>query len=168
MDDEYGIIIYSTIQYPRKMQSRFAHKIYPHDNSILMAEDNPDDVIITKRAWKKGQIQNPLHIVNNGEEAIEFLHKKGSYTDAPTPSLILLDLKMPRMDGFEVLSILKGDNQFRTIPIIVLTTSDRDIDIKRAYRLGCNSYICKPVNFEKFKKVLMEIQQYWLILCKIP
>ena len=78
-----------------------------------MVEDNLDDVIITKRAWKNGQIQNPLYIVNNGEEAIEFLYKKGSYTDAPTPSLMLLDLKMPRMDGFEVLSIIKNDNRFK-------------------------------------------------------
>jgi CheY-like chemotaxis protein len=150
------------------MQSNVTHKIYPQDHSILMAEDNPDDIIITKRAWKNGRIQNPLYVVKNGEEAIEFLYKKGSYTDAPTPSLMLLDLKMPRMDGFEVLSKLKNDIRFRKMPIIVLTTSDRDKDIERAYQLGCNSYICKPVNFENFIKVVMDIQQYWLILCKIP
>ena len=146
----------------------FTVTINPCDHSILMAEDNHDDVMITQRAWKKGQIINPLYIVNNGEEAIEFLYKKGSYTDAPTPSLMLLDLKMPRMDGFEVLGKLKGDNRFRKIPIIVLTTSDRGKDIERAYDLGCNSYICKPMNFENFIKVVIEIQQYWLILCKIP
>ena len=150
------------------MQPGVTQTINPSDHSILMAEDNSDDVMITKRALKKGQIINPLYIVNNGEEAIEFLYKKGRYTDAPTPSLMLLDLKMPRMDGFEVLGKLKGDNRFRKMPIIVLTTSDRDKDIKRAYDLGCNSYICKPVNFENFIKVVIQIQQYWLILCKIP
>ncbi len=150
------------------MQPSAHTRIYDHDHSILMAEDSPDDIIITKRAWKVGHIQNPLYIVNNGEEAIEFLYKKGSYTDVPTPSLMLLDLKMPRMDGFEVLSKLKRDNQFRKMPIIVLTTSDRDKDIERAYHLGCNSYICKPMNFEKFIKAVLDIQQYWLNLSKIP
>ena len=150
------------------MQPGVTSTINPCDHSILMAEDNSDDVIITQRAWKKGQIKNPLYIVNNGEEAIEFLYKKGDYSDAPTPALMLLDLKMPRMDGFEVLGKLKSDRQFKRMPIIVLTTSDRDKDIKRAYDLGCNSYICKPVNFENFIKAVIEIQQYWLILCKIP
>ena len=149
------------------MQPGSTVTINPYGNSILMAEDNPDDIMITQRAWKKGQIKNPLYIVNNGEETIEFLYKKGSYIDAPTPSLLLLDLKMPRMDGFEVLSKLKGDSRFRKMPIIVLTTSDREKDIERAYNLGCNSYICKPMTFENFIKVVIEIQQYWLFLCKI-
>lgn len=150
------------------MQLGFTVKIHSNDHSILMAEDNPDDIMITQKAWKEGQITNPLYIVNNGEEAIEFLNKKGSYNDAPSPSLLLLDLKMPRMDGFEVLSKIKGDDRFRKMPIIVLTTSDREEDIERAYDLGCNSFICKPMNFENFVKVMIEIQQYWLILCKIP
>ena len=149
------------------MQSRHS-PINPYDHPILMAEDNPDDILITQRAWKKGLIKNPLHIVNNGEEAIEFLYKKGRYTEAPTPALMLLDLKMPRMDGFEVLSQLKSDNKCKKMPIIVLTSSTRDKDIDRAYDLGCNSYICKPVSFENFIKAVIEIQQYWLFLCKIP
>ena len=149
------------------MQSSHA-PVNPEDHAILMAEDNQDDILITERAWKRAQIKNPLHIVRDGEEAIEFLYKKGPYKNAPTPSLMLLDLKMPRMNGFEVLSKLKSDNRCKKMPIIVLTTSPREKDIDRAYELGCNSYICKPVNFENFIKAVIEIHQYWLILCKIP
>ena len=142
--------------------------ISSHDYPILMAEDNQNDIIITRRAWIKGQIQNKLFIVNNGEEAIDFIFKKGSYTDVPTPAIMLLDLKMPKMDGFEVLESIKTSDQYKRIPIIVLTTSDREQDIQRAYDLGCNSYIVKPVNFESFIKAVIEIHQYWLIQCKIP
>ena len=143
-------------------------QINPQDHPILMAEDSPDDILITRRAWKKGNIRNPLHVVKDGEEAIDFIYKKGRHTKAPKPSLMLLDLKMPKMDGFEVLSQLKSDNKYKKMPILVLTSSDRDQDVDRAYELGCNSYICKPVNFENFIKVVIEIQQYWLVLCKIP
>lgn len=140
----------------------------PQNYPILMAEDNQDDIIITKRAWKKGQIKNDLYIVNNGEEALDFVFKRGSYADAPTPAIMLLDLKMPRMDGFEVLESLKKSEQYKKIPIIVLTTSEREQDIKKAYNLGCNSYIVKPVNFENFIKSVIEIHKYWIIQCKIP
>ena len=140
----------------------------PNDHPILMAEDNPDDIFITRRAWKKGNIRNPLHVVKDGEEAIEFLYKRGGHISAPTPSLMLLDLKMPRMDGFEVLEILKNDRNLKKMPIIVLTTSPREKDIDRAYELGCNSYICKPVNYDNFLRAVIEIHHYWLILCKIP
>ena len=102
------------------------------------------------------------------EEALDFIFKKGSYTDVPTPAIMLLDLKMPKMDGFEVLESIKKSDQYKRIPIIVLTTSDREQDIQRAYDLGCNSYIVKPVNFESFIKAVIEIHQYWLIQCKIP
>jgi len=149
------------------MQSSFTH-INPDDHVILMAEDSQDDILIAKRAWKTGQIKNPLHVVRDGEEAIDFLYKKGDYKDAPTPALMLLDLNMPKMNGFEVLSTLKSDEKRKKMPIIVLTSSPRDKDIDRAYELGCNSYICKPVNFENFIKAVIEIHQYWLILCKIP
>jgi len=142
--------------------------ISSHDYPILMAEDNQDDIIITQRAWIKGQIQNKLFIVNNGEEVIDFIFKKGSYTDVPTPAIMLLDLKMPKMDGFEVLELIKTSDQYKRIPIIVLTTSDREQDIQRAYDLGCNSYIVKPVNFESFIKAVIESHHFWLIQCKIP
>ena len=146
-----------------------SHKVYdPEKYPILLAEDNLDDVLITKRAWQKGQIKNKLYVVNDGEEALEFLFKKGRYVDAPSPSLLLLDLKMPRVDGFEVLEKIKTNQELKKIPIIVLTSSRRDLDIDRAYELGCNSYIVKPVNFENFIEAVVEIQRYWLILCEIP
>lgn len=138
------------------------------DDPVLLVEDNPDDVLITKRAWKKGCIKNSLHVVNNGEEALQFLRREKDYADAPTPCLILLDLKMPRMDGFEALEEIKGDNELKSIPVIVLTSSDRDQDVERAYKLGCNSYIVKPINFENFIEAIVEINRYWLNICKMP
>lgn len=135
---------------------------------ILLVEDNPDDVLITKRAFKKGKIKNKLYTVENGIEAIRFLNKEGDYPDAPTPALILLDINMPLMNGFQVLEKIKGDPKLRSIPVIMLTTSERDSDIDRAYALGCNSYIVKPVNFQKFLDVVINAQEYWLQLCKVP
>jgi CheY-like chemotaxis protein len=140
----------------------------PHNHPILMAEDNLDDVLITRRAWKKGNIKNKLYIVNDGEEALDFLYKRGQYADAPSISLILLDLNMPKMNGFEVLETIKNDAGLRSIPVIVLTTSNRSRDIRRAYHLGCNSYITKPVGYENFLKAVIEIQRYWIIQCEIP
>jgi CheY-like chemotaxis protein len=137
------------------------------DSQVLLVEDNPDDVLITQRALRKGSIKNTLHVVNDGEEALCFLYKKEEYCDAPTLCLILLDLNMPRMDGFEVLETIKGDDTLKCIPVIILTSSERSKDIERAYRLGCNSYIRKPVNFEQFIKVLVETKRYWLTFCEI-
>ena len=135
---------------------------------ILLVEDSENDVLITRRAWKKGHIKNPLHVVNDGEEAIGFLRREGSHAGAPKPSLILLDLKMPKMDGFEVLQEIKRDARTRSIPVIVLTSSNRSSDIDRAYELGCNSYIVKPVNFEKFINAIVGLSHYWLEICTIP
>jgi CheY-like chemotaxis protein len=140
----------------------------PDRYSFLMAEDNPDDILITKRAWKKGNIKNKLHIVNDGEETLDFLYKKGEYVDAPSISLMLLDLNMPKMNGFEVLETIKKDTGLKSLPVIVLTTSNRDEDIQRAYDLGCNSYIVKPVNYDNFLKAVIEIQRYWILLCELP
>lgn len=138
------------------------------DKPVLLVEDNPDDVLITRRAWKKGGLKNQLCIVNNGEEALMFLRRGEGYVDAPTPCLILLDLKMPRMDGFDVLEIIKDEDTLRSIPVIILTSSERDKDIERAYQLGCNSYIKKPVNFNNFIEAITEIKRFWLTLSKIP
>ena len=140
----------------------------PEKCPILLAEDNPDDILITKRAWSKGLIKNKLYIVNNGEEALMFLYKQGEYSNAPTPGLMLLDLNMPRVDGFEVLKTVKRDAKLKRLPIIVLTTSNRDLDIQRAYDLGCNSYILKPVSYEKFIEAINTIQIYWMTMCEIP
>ena len=140
----------------------------PNMYSFLMAEDSPDDIVITKRAWKKGNIKNKLYIVNNGEETLDFLYKRGKFADAPSISLLLLDLKMPRMNGFEVLEVIKKDAGLKRIPVIVLTSSNRGRDVERAYDLGCNSYIVKPVGYDNFLKAVIEIQRYWILLCEIP
>jgi two-component system, chemotaxis family, response regulator Rcp1 len=135
---------------------------------ILLVEDNPDDVLITQRAFKKGMIKNKLYTVENGIEALKFLHKEEEYSDAPVPALILLDINMPLMNGFQVLEKIKNDDELQKIPVIMLTTSERDSDIEKAYSLGCNSYIVKPVNFQKFLEVVVNAQEYWLKISKIP
>jgi len=138
------------------------------DFPILLVEDNPDDVLILKRSWKKRDIRNPMYVVNDGEEALQFLKREGNYVDAPTPGLIILDLNMPKKDGFEVLENIKCNDLLRSIPVIILTSSDRDKDIKRAYQLGCNCYIVKPVSSKKLDDIVSKIREFWLNLCKIP
>jgi CheY-like chemotaxis protein len=136
--------------------------------SILLVEDNPDDIIITKRALQKGKVKNRLYIVHDGEEALHFLKRTGPYEDAPKPALILLDLKMPKVNGFEVLEEIKQDKDLKSIPIIMLTTSAREIDIEKAYQLGCNNYIIKPVSFENFIQTVIKMKEYWLNISRIP
>ena len=138
------------------------------ENPVLLVEDNLDDVLITKRAWKKGKIKNQLYVVNDGEEALDFLHKRNSHLDAPKISLMLLDLKMPKMNGFEVLEHIKQDEKLRRLPVVMLTTSPRSSDIEKAYDLGCNSYIVKPVGFTNFIESVLKIEQFWLELAAIP
>jgi len=135
---------------------------------ILLVEDNEDDIMITKRALEKGQIKNNLYVTRDGEEALDFLRRKGRYREAPRPGFILLDLKMPKLDGFEVLEEIKKDRNLKSIPVVVLTTSGRDEDVEQAYDLGCNNYIVKPVSFEKFIKTVTEIKEYWLTISRIP
>ena len=135
---------------------------------ILLVEDNFDDILITKRAMAKGRISNKLYIVHDGEEALDFFRKQGKYKDAPTPTLVLLDLKMPKLDGFGVLKVVKSDENLKSIPIIVLTSSERDKDIDLAYKLGANNYIMKPVNFDSFIKTIISIKYYWLTISKVP
>ena len=135
---------------------------------ILLVEDNLDDVLITQRAMAKGRIRNKLYITHDGEEAIDFFKKQGKFKDVPRPTLVLLDLKMPKLDGFGVLKQVKSDENLKSIPIIVLTSSGRDKDIDLAYKLGCNSYIMKPVNFDNFIKTVLSIEYYWLTISKVP
>jgi len=138
--------------------------------TILLVEDNPDDVFITKRAYKKAEINRNtvLRVVNNGKEALKFLYKEEEYNDAPTPSLILLDLNMPKIDGFRVLEKIKNDDDLKRIPVIVFTSSDQIEDIERAYKLGCNSYIEKQSKFSDFKDVMIGIKCYWFGISEIP
>jgi len=135
---------------------------------ILLVEDNEDDILITKKAIEKRQIMNNLFVVHDGQEALDFLRRTGKYENAPRPGFVLLDLNMPKLDGFEVLKEIKRHPELKSIPIIILTTSERDEDVSKAYALGCNSYIVKSVDFSKFINTVIEIRQYWLELAEIP
>ncbi|MFW6158298.1 MAG: response regulator [Planctomycetota bacterium] len=137
---------------------------------VLLVEDDPDDVAITRRAFRKGKIANPLHVVRDGEEALEFLRRTGRYeaASAPRPGLVLLDLNLPRVNGREVLHIVKGTPGLKRIPVVVLTTSDQESDITDCYDRGANTYITKPVDFHKFIQAVTTIGRYWLVLAEIP
>lgn len=135
---------------------------------ILMVEDNPGDVRLTREAMKEGKIKNRLSVVGDGVEALEFLRRQGRFADAPRPDLILLDLNLPRKDGREVLAEIKSDPALRTIPVVVLTTSHADEDVVRAYNLHANCYITKPVDFNQFMKVVQQIDDFWVNLVTLP
>lgn len=134
---------------------------------ILLAEDNLDDIQIIKRAFKEARIINELWVVRDGREALDFLLHEGQYQDIskiPRPGLILLDINMPKLNGFEVLKVIKESSDLKKIPTVVLTVSKRDEDIVRSYDYGCNSYIQKPVEFEKFVTLIQQIGLYWGLL----
>lgn len=133
---------------------------------ILLVEDNPHDVEITRRALDKGQIRNRLTVARDGQEALDILQDLDSQ-GAP-PGLILLDLNLPKVSGIEVLQIVKSDDALRRIPVIVLTTSTREEDVVRTYDLGVNTFITKPVRFEDFIKVVTTIQEYWILIATLP
>jgi len=139
---------------------------------VLLVEDDPDDVAIAKRAFKKGRISNTLYVVRDGEEAMDFLRQTGAYADgeneAPRPGLILLDLNLPRLDGREVLEIIKNDEDLSCIPVVVLTTSSEEADVMGCYERGANTYITKPVEFNSFLQAVLTIGQYWLTIAEIP
>ncbi len=135
---------------------------------VLLVEDDPGDVLMTKEAFEHYRIRNELHVVGDGEQAIRFLRKDGDYADAPRPGLILLDLNLPRRNGHEVLAELKSDPDLLTIPVVVLTTSQAEEDILRSYSLHANAYISKPVDFERFIDVVRQIDDFFLTLVKLP
>jgi CheY-like chemotaxis protein len=131
---------------------------------VLMAEDNPHDIIATKRAWKKNNILNPLYIVNDGEECLDYLHQRGAYSDpetAPPPGILLLDIKMPKIDGLAVLKHVREDEKLHRLPVIILTTSKEEEDRIRSYELGANAYITKPVGFQNFSGAVKTINLFW-------
>jgi CheY-like chemotaxis protein len=135
----------------------------PHDiRPILLVEDNPVDEDLTRRAFAKRRLANPITVARDGEEAM--LMVEGWERGEPAPALILLDLKLPKVDGLDVLARIKGHPQLRMIPVVVLTTSAEDHDVQRAYQLGVNSYIVKPVSFDKFMDVAAHIEVYWGVL----
>jgi CheY-like chemotaxis protein len=135
---------------------------------ILLVEDNPADVELTRQGFLVGRLANRLHVTTNGDDAIDFLHRRGQYQDAPRPDLILLDLNLPGKDGRDVLADVKGDESLKDIPIIVLTTSTDEEDILRSYRLHANAYIAKPVDFSQFVDAVKMVAQYWFTLVKLP
>ena len=135
---------------------------------ILLAEDNPGDVKLTQKALEKGKIQNTLHVVNNGVEAMAFLRKEGEYADAPRPDLILLDLNMPRMGGREVLEALDEEPSLGRIPVVILTSSEAEQDIVDSYDRHANAYLTKPINFEGFVDIVRRIEEFWLTVVKQP
>jgi len=138
---------------------------------ILLVEDNPNDVELTLHAFKVNHLSNRIHVVGDGEEALEFLFCTGAYSQRSMrngPKVILLDLKLPKVDGLEVLRRIKGDPRTRIIPVVVLTSSREERDIVESYNLGVNSYIVKPVDFEQFTESVRQLGLYWVLLNQPP
>lgn len=130
---------------------------------ILLVEDNPADVELTLRAFKR-RLSNPISVARDGEEALDYVHERRSFAGkAPLPAVVLLDLRLPKLDGLEVLRELKGHPKYRHVPVVVLTTSAEDRDIAKSYELGAASYIVKPVDFENFQEVVERINLYWIV-----
>ena len=138
--------------------------------NILLVEDNPDDIELTLHALKKNKIVNPVKIVRDGQEALDYLYHKGKYEsmDYDLPNVILLDLKLPKVDGIEVLQRIKSDRRTKLIPVVVLTSSKEESDLLRSYDLGVNSYIRKPVDFDQFVETVRQIGFYWMLINEQP
>jgi two-component system response regulator len=138
---------------------------------ILLVEDSPDDVELTLHALQENNLANRIHVVRDGQEALDFLFCKGAYSERrfqDTPKLVLLDLKMPKVDGLEVLRTVKSHPHTRTIPVVVLTSSDEERDIIESYQLGVNSYVTKPVDFEQFTEAVRQLGLYWMLFNRRP
>jgi len=135
---------------------------------ILLAEDNPGDVKLTRKALEKGRLANNLHVVNDGVETMQFLRGEGEYAGRPRPDLVLLDLNMPRKDGREVLEDIKKSSDLKRIPVVVLTSSEAEEDVLRSYELHANAYLTKPVDFSGFIDVVGKLEEFWLQVVKLP
>jgi CheY-like chemotaxis protein len=140
----------------------------PMPIEVLLVEDDPGDVLMTKEAFEEHKVRNNLAVVNDGAEAIAYLRRQGEFADAPRPDLVLLDLNLPRRDGREVLAEIKNDPQLRQIPVVVLTTSQADEDIVRSYQLHANAYVTKPVDFDRFIEVVRQIDDFFVSVVKLP
>ena len=139
--------------------------------TILMADDDPDDRLLARDAFRETKLLNDLRFVENGEELLDYLNRRGKYSDAassPFPGLILLDLNMPRKDGREALKEIKADPHLRKIPVVILTTSKQEEDILRSYNIGANSFITKPVTFEGLVATVQAVGEYWLEIVALP
>lgn len=135
---------------------------------ILLVEDNPGDVRLTREALKDGKIVNNLHIAEDGVEALAFLRREGKYRDAVRPELILLDLNLPKKDGREVLAEIKADKDLKRIPVVILTSSAAEQDIVKSYNLHANCYVTKPVDLDQFINVVKSIEYFWLTVVRLP
>ena len=135
---------------------------------ILLVEDSPSDVRLVQEALRESKIRNVFHVVEDGEDAVAFLHGEGEYEGSPRPDLILLDLNLPGMDGREVLTYVKSHEELRDIPVVVITTSEAHEDIQQTYRSYANCYITKPVDLDQFVKVIRSIEDFWLTIVKLP
>ncbi|HWV59004.1 MAG TPA: response regulator [Longimicrobiales bacterium] len=135
---------------------------------ILLVEDNPGDVRLTREALREGKVRNNLNVVPDGEKALAYLRREGPYADAVRPDLILLDLNLPRMSGREVLEAIKAEPRFRSIPVVILTSSEAEQDIVRAYQLNANCYVTKPVDLDQFISVVKSIEDFWLTIVRLP
>ena len=135
---------------------------------ILLVEDNPGDVRLTREALKDGKVINMLHVVEDGVAALDFLYRRDQYNEAPRPHLILLDLNLPKKNGREVLAEIKADDTLKVIPVVILTTSQAEEDVLRAYNLHANCYITKPVDFTQFTNIVRTIEDFWLTIVTLP
>lgn len=135
---------------------------------ILMVEDDKEDVLLTQEALKDAKMSNILHVVNNGDEAMEYLQRRGQFSQAERPDLIIMDLNLPGMNGKEILGEIKKDSQLSTIPVVILTTSDANKEISECYRLRANCFIHKPVDLDQFLHVIKSIEDFWLTIVKLP
>ena len=144
------------------------HSLPPRMIDILLVDDDEGDVMLTRKALENGKIVNAMHFAKDGVEAMEFLRQTGKHVGAPRPDLILLDLNMPRKDGREVLAEIKQDRLLRSIPVVILTTSESDVEVANMYDLQANCFVTKPVDLEKFIKIVKEIGHFWLSVVKLP
>jgi CheY-like chemotaxis protein len=135
---------------------------------VLLVEDDPGDVLMTREAFEDYKVANNLHVVHDGADAMAFLRREGQYGDAPRPDLVLLDLNLPRMDGREVLQAIKSDPELASIPVVVLTTSEAEEDVLRSYSLHANAYVTKPVDFERFIDVVRQIDDFFVTVVRLP
>ncbi len=135
---------------------------------LLLVEDNDDDIILIQEAFAEARLLNVMHVVRDGEEALAYLRRQGPYTDAPRPGLILLDISMPKKNGFEVLAELKAEPTLRQIPVVMLTVSQQEADIVQSYATGACSYISKPVEFAQLQEVVKQFELYWTMVSRLP
>lgn len=139
-----------------------------HDIEVLLIEDDPGDVELTQTTLSKSKLKINLRVVNDGEEALAYLRQEGQYADTVRPSLILLDLNLPGLSGREILQLIKTDATLGYIPIVVLTTSDADIDILESYKLGANCYVTKPIGLKGFTQIVQSIESFWFTVVQLP